>query len=319
MEIPWVEKYRPRTFDEIVSQSIAINNLKNFVKTTNIPHLILTGPAGTGKTSTALIIARHFLKEEELDTNILELNASDTVRIDFVRNILKNFVNQSLVKNGSLKFVILDEADNIPGQVQQALRRIIEKASNNVKFIFLCNYINRIIDPIISRCAVFRFVSLSKKKIIERLKHIAEKEKLKIPSDRSGEFYDQLFFISGGDLRKGINALQMSVALDLIVNLEIDEILKISGFLDGKTLDSLFLALKNKNFMKSCEIIESIDIFDSRNFIRQISELLLTLNIKPEKIVNLRTFIGEIDYRISQGADEQIQISALLGMIIENI
>ena len=103
LEIPWVEKYRPRTFDEIVSQSIAINNLKNFVKTTNIPHLILTGPAGTGKTSTALIIARHFLKEEELDTNILELNASDTVRIDFVRNILKNFVNQSLVKNGSLK------------------------------------------------------------------------------------------------------------------------------------------------------------------------------------------------------------------------
>ncbi|GAH84859.1 unnamed protein product, partial [marine sediment metagenome] len=121
LEIPWVEKYRPQTFDEIVSQSIAINNLKKFVQNTNIPHLIFTGPAGTGKTSTALIIARHFLKEEELDTNLLELNASDTVRIDFVRNVLKNFVNQSLFKDGSLKFVILDEADNIPGQVQQAL------------------------------------------------------------------------------------------------------------------------------------------------------------------------------------------------------
>ena len=88
LDIPWVEKYRPQTYDEIVSQSIAINNLKMFVKSTDIPHLILTGPAGTGKTSTALIIARHFLKEEELDTILLELNASDTVRIDFVRDVL---------------------------------------------------------------------------------------------------------------------------------------------------------------------------------------------------------------------------------------
>ncbi|MFX1326838.1 MAG: AAA family ATPase, partial [Promethearchaeota archaeon] len=215
LETPWVEKYRPETFNDIVSQSIAINNLKEFVKTTDIPHLIFTGPAGTGKTSTALIIAKSFLDEKEFDTNLLELNASDTVRIDFVRNILKSFVNQCLIKNGSLKFVILDEADNIPSQVQQALRRIIEKASSNIKFILLCNYINRIIDPIVSRCAVFRFVTLPKEKIIERLRYIAEKEKLKIPSNQSEEFFNQLYFISGGDLRKAINSLQMAVALEL--------------------------------------------------------------------------------------------------------
>jgi len=319
LEIPWVEKYRPRTFSDIVSQSIAINNLKKFVKSTNIPHLIFTGPAGTGKTSTALIIARKFLKDEQLDTNLLELNASDTVRIDFVRNVLKNFVNQSLIKDGSLKFVILDEADNIPGQVQQALRRIIEKTSNNIKFILLCNYINRIIDPIISRCAVFRFVSLPKEMIIERLKYIADKEKLKIPSDRSEEFYNQIFFISGGDLRKAINTLQMAVALDLLENLDINEILKISGFLDEETLEKLIMALESKDIIKSGEIIESIEILDSRNFIRQISEIFPSLNLTSENIVNLRAFIGEIDYRISKGADEQIQISALLAMIIENI
>jgi len=319
LEIPWVEKYRPRTFSDIVSQSIAINNLKKFVKSTNIPHLIFTGPAGTGKTSTALIIARKFLKDEQLDTNLLELNASDTVRIDFVRNVLKNFVNQSLIKDGSLKFVILDEADNIPGQVQQALRRIIEKTSNNIKFILLCNYINRIIDPIISRCAVFRFVSLPKEMIIERLKYIADKEKLKIPSDRSEEFYNQIFFISGGDLRKAINTLQMAVALDLLENLDINEILKISGFLDEETLEKLITALESKDIIKSGEIIESIEILDSRNFIRQISEIFPSLNLTSENIVNLRAFIGEIDYRISKGADEQIQISALLAMIIENI
>ena len=125
IEIPWVEKYRPKTFDNIISQNIAINNIKEFIKNPNMPHMIFTGPAGTGKTSTALIIVQNFLSKEELSTNLLEVNASDTVRIDFVRNVLKHFVSQTIIKDGSLKFVVLDEADNIPGQVQQALRRII--------------------------------------------------------------------------------------------------------------------------------------------------------------------------------------------------
>jgi replication factor C small subunit len=319
LETPWVEKYRPQTFDEIVSQSIAINNLKKFVKFTNIPHLIFAGPAGTGKTSTALIIARSFLKEEELGTNLLELNASDTVRIDFVRNVLKNFVNQNLIKERSLKFVILDEADNIPGQVQQALRRIIEKTSNNIKFILLCNYINKIIDPIISRCAVFRFVTLPKEKIVDRLKYIVKEEKLKIPVDKLKEFYNTLFFISGGDLRKAINTLQMSVALDLLENLDLSEILKISGFMDKKTLENLTLVLNKKDFLKSREIVKSVDISDSRNFIRQITEITNSLKMPLKNLTYLRSLIGEIDYRISQGADEEIQISALLAIIVQNI
>jgi len=177
----WVEKYRPKSFDEIVSQNIAINNLKDFVKSGNMPHMIFTGPAGTGKTSTALIIARNVIKQNYF-ANVLELNASDTVRMNYVRNAIKGFVNQKLVVgDDTLKVIILDEADNIPTQVQQALRRIIEKASSSVKFILICNYINRIIDPIISRCAVFRFAKLPKEKIIERLKFISEQEKLQIP------------------------------------------------------------------------------------------------------------------------------------------
>ena len=319
LEIPWVEKYRPTAFSDIVSQSIAINSLKEFIKTPNMPHMIFAGPAGTGKTSTALIIVKNVLKEEELSTKLLEVNASDTVRIDFVRNVLKNFVNQNLFKDGSLKFVILDEADNIPGQVQQALRRIIEKASLNVKFILLCNYINRIIDPIISRCAVFRFVSLPKEKIIKRLKYIAKKENLQIPTDKSHQFFEVLFFISGGDLRKAINTLQMSVSLELIDNLELNEILQISGFMDEKTLEDLTNALKSKDFLKSREIIDSMETLDSRNFIRQLVEALSSINIIPNKIPALRSFIGEIDYRISQGANEKIQVSALLAEIIGSI
>jgi replication factor C small subunit len=319
IEIPWVEKYRPQSFENIVSQNIVINTLKEFIKNTDMPHMIFAGPAGTGKTSTALIIVKNFLKKEELSTKLLEVNASDTVRIDFVRNVLKNFVNQNIIKDGSLKFVILDEADNIPGQVQQALRRIIEKASINIKFILLCNYINRIIDPIISRCAVFRFVNLPKEKIVERLKYIAGQEKLQIPIDKSEKFYEHLFFISGGDLRKAINTLQMAVALELLNNLDLNEILKISGFMDKGTLDELIVAFKSKDFKKSRDIIDSIETLDSRNFIRQIDDALSHVNIEPNKISALRSFIGDIDYRISQGANENIQVSALLAEIIENI
>ncbi|MFX1488168.1 MAG: replication factor C small subunit [Promethearchaeota archaeon] len=321
LEIPWVEKYRPNKFDDIVSQNIAINRIKEFIKSPNMPHMIFSGPAGTGKTSTALIIARNFLKREELDTNLLELNASDTVRIDFVRDVLKNFVSQSLTRGegGSLKFVILDEADNIPGQVQQALRRIIEKASMNIKFILLCNYINRIIDPIISRCAVFRFTNLPKEKIVERLKFITKKEKISIPNDRSEKFFEVLFFISGGDLRKAINTLQMSVALELLENLDLNEILAISGFLDEHTMENLIQVLRNKDFTKARKIINSLETLDSRNFIRQLLKALSRIKIPTNRIPALKAVIGEIDYRICQGANEQIQILALLAEIIENV
>ena len=317
LEIPWVEKYRPQNFDEIVSQSIAINSLKDFVKSGNMPHMIFTGPAGTGKTSTALIIAKKMLKGERFYTDLLELNASDTVRMDFVRSVIKDFVNQRMIiEESSLKIVILDEADNIPNQVQQALRRIIEKASNKVKFILMCNYINQIIDPIISRCAVFRFVNLTKEKIVERLKYIVKQENLPIPDNKADIFFETLYFISGGDLRKAINTLQMSVALELLDNLDFDEVLKISGFVDQKTLEKFIEVVQAKDFKSARNILNSIESFDSRNFIRQLIGIIPRINFDPKKVLQLRTFFGDIDFRISQGADEQIQILAIIAEII---
>ncbi len=319
-ETPWVEKYRPKAFKDIVSQNIAINNLTEFVLKKNIPHMIFTGPAGTGKTSTALIIARTMVGEEDYHRNVLELNASDTVRMDFVRTVIKNFINHSMIiEDKSLKFVILDEADNIPGQVQQALRRIIEKTSNSVKFILMCNYINKIIDPIISRCAVFRFANLSKDMIINRLKFISKQENLKIPKEKSIKFFDNLYFISGGDLRKAINTLQMSVALELVDNLDLDELFKISGYIDNETMDKLIDNLNDRQIGKLKDLLSSIENFDSRNFIRQIVKILPRLDIKQDKYSLIYAFIGEIDYRISQGADEKIQMTALLSELIANM
>lgn len=320
LERPWVEKYRPRDFDEIVSQSLAINNLRNFTKSGDMPHLIFTGPAGTGKTSTALIIAREMIEDENYSRNVLELNASDTVRMDYVRSVLKDFVSQKMIQDKtSLKFVILDEADNIPGQVQQALRRIIEQSSNNVKFILLCNYINRIIDPIISRCAVFRFVTLPKDKIIQRLNYIVKQEKIKISQDKQADLYNALFFISGGDLRKAINTLQMAVALELTDNLDLNEIFKISGFLDGGTLDELKRKIQSKDFIGAKHIIDKIDNFDSRNFIKQIVNILSTLNIPPQHLNSVISHSGIIDYRLSQGADPNIQLTSFIAELIKNV
>ncbi len=320
LEIPWVEKYRPKDFNEIVSQNIAINNLKDFIKSGNMPHLIFAGPAGTGKTSAALIIAKKLLEGERYYTNLLELNASDTVRMAYVRSVLKGFVNQSMIiDNETLKIVILDEADNIPTQVQQALRRIMEKSSRNVKFILLCNYINRIIDPIISRCAVFRFVRLSKERIIERLKYISEQEKLSIPVDKKDRFFEMLFFISGGDLRKAINTLQMAVALELLNDIDINEILKISGFVDQQTLENLVGAFQTKDFERVKDVLNSIETYDSRSFIRQILDIIPQIRLEPKDLNSLFAFFGDIDYRISQGSDDHIQILALLAEIINKV
>lgn len=321
LDIPWTEKYRPVSWNDIVSQNIAINNLKDFVKSGNMPHMIFTGPAGTGKTSTALIIAKKLLKKENYYRDLLELNASDTVRMSYVRRVLKAFVNQNMNPGEkNLKIVILDEADNIPNTVQQALRRIIEKTSSSVKFILMCNYINRIIDPIISRCAVFRFVNLSKEKIKERLIYVAQREKLHIPEDKAEKFFNTLFFISGGDLRKAINTLQMSVALELSGNIEINEILKISGFLDETTLENLIDAFQAKDFKRARNIVNSFKSIDSRNFIRQILGVLPRIkSIKSKNLTILRAYMGDIDFRISQGADEQIQILSLIAEIVDNV
>lgn len=321
LDTPWVEKYRPQRFDDIVSQNLAVNNLKKFVESGEIPHFIFTGPAGTGKTSTALIIAQEILKGQNISSHLLELNASDTVRMSYVRDVLKTFVNQdSIIGDNTIKLVLLDEADNIPGQVQQALRRIMEKASTKVKFILMCNYISNIIDPIISRCAVFRFVNLPQDMIVNRLKFIAKHEKLSIPANKAEEFYNTLFFISGGDLRKAINTLQMSVALELIENLEIDDILRVSGFLDRTTLNNFIKSFESRNFEEARSVLNTIESFDSRSVIRQLIGALSKIkDIKPRNLSLLHISIGDIDYRISQGADERIQILALLAEIIKNI
>jgi len=203
-QIPLIEKYRPSKLDDIKNQDDIKNIFMDMVKNRNIPHMIFYGSAGTGKTSTAIAICKQLYKEIYSD-NVLELNASDERGIRVVREKIKTFSQKAT--DSDFKIIILDEADAMTSDSQFALRRIIEKYSVNTRFILICNYINKIIPPLLSRCAVFRFKTMSSDNIGDILKNIMEKENILIDDKNMNKLIKE-------DLRKSINNLQKIIFLN---------------------------------------------------------------------------------------------------------
>ncbi len=211
-EAMWVEKYRPKTLNEIVGLKHIVESIQAFLKNPKtMPHLFLAGIPGTGKTTMALCIARE-LFGENWKTFTLELNASDERGINTVRDRIKDFSRYGRAGFGNAPFalIILDESDQMTGPAQTALRRIMETSSRTSRFILICNYSNKIIEPIQSRCAIFRFSKLNEKAMVEHIKKIAEKEKLLL----SAEVAERIIEYSNGDLRHAINALQTTAAYE---------------------------------------------------------------------------------------------------------
>jgi len=211
----WTEKYRPKKFEEVVGQQEIIKRVKSLVQALNIPHLLLAGHAGTGKSTLALIVVKELFGEKWKE-NYLELNASDERGIDVVRQKVKDFARTKALENIPFKVIFLDEADALTREAQQALRRTMENYSNTCRFILSCNYSSRIIDPIQSRCVIFRFKLLEKKDIMSVIKKIAESEKLKLTDDA----YETLYEASEGDCRRAINLLQATASIALDINSE---------------------------------------------------------------------------------------------------
>jgi replication factor C small subunit len=312
--LPWVEKYRPKSLKEIMGHQWIVDALTNFVQERKIPHMIFTGPAGTGKTSAAISLVRDLLGSDFSPDQILELNASDNVRMETVQNAIKEFTESKSFSGGAaFKLIILDESDNIPKEPQQALRRIIEKCPANIKFIFMCNYENRLIDPIKSRCALFRFTPLSRKAIFEKLKEICKAENCHYTDN----FYYIIYFISGGDMRKAINLLQMASTLEIKSEADYSKLYLISGFLPPIEMGNLQKNLRGGKFLDSVKLIQENRGFSGRNFLLQLTDWINSEDINIEKKAKIIEGIAEIDYRITTGSEQDLQLQSTLSFIIE--
>ncbi len=204
----WAEKYRPKSLNQMVNQKDIVERLESFAKARNVPHCIFAGPPGTGKTTAALCLA-HDLYGEAYRENLMELNASDERGINVVRATVKTFARVRTLGEIPFKILILDEADNMTGDAQQALRRTMERYTGTCRFVLIANYSGKIIEPIQSRCAPFRFTYLSKEEQEVHIKYIAEKEKVDLTEDGVNAIYD----VCRGDLRRAINSLQAAASL----------------------------------------------------------------------------------------------------------
>jgi replication factor C small subunit len=309
----WTEKYRPRTLDEIVDQEEIVSRLKSFVKVKNVPHCIFAGPPGTGKTTAALCLA-HDLYGENYREYVMELNASDERGINVIRETVKTFARSRPIGEVSFKLLILDEADNMTDDAQQALRRTMERYTETARFILIANYSSKIIEPIQSRCAPFRFTPLPRDAIIRRIEYICEKEHVSILNDGIEAILD----LSEGDLRKTLNILQTAASVGKPINAEI--VYSVVGKANPYSVRDMIFTALNGDFIsarsKLRELLQKYGL-SGMDIVRQIHSEIFKLDIPDKWKVKLADITGEIDYRLVQGANEEIQLSALLAKFIE--
>lgn len=308
----WTEKYRPRSFVELLGQDEIVKRVQNLAKSLNIPHLLFAGPAGTGKSSLALIIVKELFGNLWKE-NYLELNASDTRGIDVVRQQVKNFARTKSLGTVPFKVIFLDEADALTREAQQALRRTMENFTNTCRFILSCNYSSKIIDPIQSRCAIFRFKLLERKDIFKKIKEIAEKEKLAINEPAMISLYEA----SEGDCRRVINLLQATASISPNMTEELVNII-VSSAKPGDIRVVLEYALSG-DFIKAREKLLDVMLKESisgQDVIKAIQKEIWNLPIEKDLKVRLVEKTGEVEFRLVEGSDEFIQLEALLASFI---
>jgi replication factor C small subunit len=306
----WVEKYRPDKVEDIVGQDAIVERLKGYVGTKNMPNMLFAGPPGTGKTTAALALAKG-LFGKNWHANFLELNASDERGINIVRGKIKDFARTQAM-GGGFKIIFLDEADALTKDAQHAMRRTMERHSNICRFILSVNYSGKIIEPIQSRCAIFRFRPLKNEDIKDRLLHIKNSENLKIEDDG----IDAILYLCRGDLRKAINLLQSAAAFGDITE---DVIYQVGGMVKPDDIRNILSLAIEGDFMKARDALRRLVItsgVSGEDVVAQFHREVFELPVSKENIVKLAGIIGEYDFRIKEGSNELIQLEALLAQFV---
>lgn len=308
----WTEKYRPRKFEEVVGQEEIIKRVKSLTNAMNLPHLLFAGPAGTGKSTLALIIVRELFNESWRE-NYLELNASDERGIDVIRQKVKDFARTKAIGDVPFKVIFLDEADALTREAQQALRRTMENYTSTCRFILSCNYSSKILDPIQSRCVIFRFQLLEKKDIKKRVDVICQNEGLTI----TNEAFDTLYESSGGDCRRIINLLQATASISPNITPDlVNTIISQAKPSDIKIVLDYALSGDFENSRQKLLDIMLKDSVSGQDVIKAIQKEVWNLEIEPELKVRLTERTGEAEFRLVEGSDEFIQLEALLASFI---
>jgi replication factor C small subunit len=308
----WSEKYRPKKLSEVVDQKEIIKGISNLIKSPDIPHMLFAGPAGVGKTTTALCIAMEVLGEE-WRKNTLELNASDERGIKMVRERVKEFAASIKLAGdkefGKPKIIILDEADEMTSEAQTALRRIIEDSARTTRFVIICNYLSQIIEPIQSRCVVFRFTRIPKEDVIDHLKKICEQQKVKYEEKALAQIYEA----TGGDLRHSINIMQAAAGMGLISVASVAAAMGLSG--RAKVGEVLRLAMSGKFNDSRAKLLELTQVYgmSEGDFMKYANQEAYEMKI--EKQDEFAAIMAEYDYRLAAGAHPEIQLSALLAQL----
>lgn len=307
----FIEKYRPSKFDEVVGQDIIVSRIKAMTEQENIQHMLFAGPPGIGKTTLALIIAKTLFKANWRQ-NFLETNASTDRGINIVREEIKDFARTKPIGTNIPKIILLDEADALTRDAQNALRRTMEQYSENCRFILSCNYSSKIIEPIQSRCVIFRFKPLSLEEVKIIIKRIAKEEKLKINDDVIKLIYE----ISEGDLRRVENILQSCAT----INNEITEKLvnEISASANPKEIKDVIELALNKDFLKARAKLLDLMLkqgLSGLDVIKQIQKEILNLKINDTKKLELIDKCGEIEFRLVEGSDDYVQLESFLAFM----
>lgn len=307
----WTEKYRPQNFSDIRGQQHVVGRVKSFVESRNMPHLLFTGPAGVGKTSLALVIAKQ-LFGENWRQNLLELNASDERGIDIIRHKVKDFARTRAIGDVPFKIIYLDECDALTREAQQALRRTMENYTATCRFVLSANYSSKIIDPIQSRCAIFRFKPLSKEEVFTIIDQIVEKESLELEDSAK----EALYTVTEGDCRRLENMLQSAASLQEKIDDKV--IYDLASVAKPKELrQALQLALENR-FVEGRNMLLDVMLkygLAGIDAIKQIQQEILNLDLDNRSKMTLIDKCGETEFRMTEGSDEFLQLEAFLAQV----